>query len=93
MPDPSRADAVEYAETIHETHPDLAFDYSSSFAWSEQDDPLTFAELGNRRSAASTTGRRPRSASPSSSARRPSATERRSHCASSRFALPAARAF
>jgi isocitrate lyase len=48
MPDPSREDAVEYAETIHETHPDLdlAFNYSSSFAWSEQDDPLTFEELG-----------------------------------------------
>jgi isocitrate lyase len=48
MPDPSREDAVEYAETIHETHPDLdlAFNYSSSMAWSEEDDPLTFAELG-----------------------------------------------
>lgn len=48
MPDPSREDAVDYAETIHETHPDLdlAFNYSSSFAWSEQDDPLTFEELG-----------------------------------------------
>ena len=49
MPDPSREDAVDYAETIHETHPelDLAFNYSSSFAWSEEDDPLTFAELGD----------------------------------------------
>ncbi|WP_227375964.1 isocitrate lyase [Haladaptatus halobius] len=49
MPDPSREDAVEYAETIHETHPDLklAFNYSSSFAWSEEDDPLTFQELGD----------------------------------------------
>ncbi|WP_122089545.1 isocitrate lyase/PEP mutase family protein, partial [Halalkalicoccus subterraneus] len=49
MPDPSREDAVNYAETIHETHPDLdlAFNYSSSFAWSEQDDPLTFEELGD----------------------------------------------
>jgi isocitrate lyase len=49
MPDPSREDAVRYAETVHETHPDLdlAFNYSSSFAWSEQDDPLTFAELGD----------------------------------------------
>ena len=49
MPSPSREDAVNYAETIHETHPDLmlAFNYSSSFAWSEQDDPLTFAELGD----------------------------------------------
>ncbi|WP_336364327.1 isocitrate lyase [Halalkalicoccus salilacus] len=48
MPDPSREDAVEYAETIHETHPDLdlAFNYSSSFAWSDQEDPLTFEELG-----------------------------------------------
>jgi isocitrate lyase len=48
MPDPSREDARRYAETIHETHPDLdlAFNYSSSFAWSEEDDPLTFAELG-----------------------------------------------
>ncbi|MFC5971868.1 isocitrate lyase [Halomarina salina] len=49
MPDPSREDAVEYAETLHETHPDvdLAFNYSSSFAWSEEEDPLTFSELGD----------------------------------------------
>jgi isocitrate lyase len=49
MPNPSREDAVKYAETIHETHPDLklAFNYSSSFAWSEEDDPLTFQELGD----------------------------------------------
>ncbi|PSQ32532.1 isocitrate lyase, partial [Halobacteriales archaeon QS_9_70_65] len=49
MPDPSREDAVAYAETLHETHPevDLAFNYSSSFAWSEEDDPLTFQELGD----------------------------------------------
>ncbi|MFB6196088.1 MAG: isocitrate lyase, partial [Haloplanus sp.] len=49
MPDPSREDAVDYAETIHETHPDLdlAFNYSSSFAWSEEEDPLTFEELGD----------------------------------------------
>ncbi|MEF8780395.1 MAG: isocitrate lyase [Haloferacaceae archaeon] len=48
MPDPSRQDAIRYAETIHETHPDLdlAFNYSSSFAWSEQEDPLSFEELG-----------------------------------------------
>ena len=48
MPDPSREDAIEYAETIHETHPelDLAFNYSSSMAWSQEDDPLTWAELG-----------------------------------------------
>jgi len=49
MPSPSREDAVNYAETIHETHPDLmlAFNYSSSMAWSKEDDPLTFAELGD----------------------------------------------
>lgn len=49
MPDPSREDAVNYAETIHETHPelDLAFNYSSSFAWSKESDPLTFQELGD----------------------------------------------
>jgi isocitrate lyase len=49
MPDPSREDAIRYAEEIRETHPDLplAFNYSSSFAWSEEDDPLTFAELGD----------------------------------------------
>ncbi|PSP86267.1 isocitrate lyase [Halobacteriales archaeon QS_1_68_17] len=49
MPDPSREDAIAYAETLHETHPevDLAFNYSSSFAWSEEDDPLTFGELGD----------------------------------------------
>ncbi|MFC7202700.1 isocitrate lyase [Haloferax namakaokahaiae] len=49
MPDPSREDAINYAETIHETHPDLplAFNYSSSFAWSQEEDPLTFEELGD----------------------------------------------
>jgi len=49
MPDPSREDAVNYAETFKETHPDtpLAFNYSSSFAWSEEEDPLTFQELGD----------------------------------------------
>jgi isocitrate lyase len=49
MPDPSREDAVNYAETIHETHPELklAFNYSSSFAWSKEEDPLTFQELGD----------------------------------------------
>ncbi|XVH31984.1 isocitrate lyase [Haloferacaceae archaeon DSL9] len=49
MPDPSREDAVRYAETIHDTHPDLdlAFNYSSSFAWSDESDPLTFGELGD----------------------------------------------
>ncbi len=49
MPDPSREDAINYAETIHETHPDLdlAFNYSSSFQWGAQDDPLTFEELGD----------------------------------------------
>ncbi|GAB3412991.1 hypothetical protein GCM10027435_06370 [Haloparvum alkalitolerans] len=49
MPDPSREDAVRYAEEIGETHPDLdlAFNYSSSFAWSEEEDPLTFQELGD----------------------------------------------
>ena len=48
MPDPSREDAIRYAERLHETHPEvsLAFNYSSSFAWSEETDPLTFAELG-----------------------------------------------
>ncbi len=49
MPDPSREDAVAYAEELHETHPevDLAFNYSSSFAWSEEEDALTFQELGD----------------------------------------------
>ncbi|UIP00552.1 isocitrate lyase [Halobaculum sp. CBA1158] len=49
MPDPSREDAVNYAETLHETHPevDLAFNYSSSFEWGAEEDPLTFEELGD----------------------------------------------
>lgn len=49
MPDPSREEAIDYAETIHETHPDakLGFNYSSNFEWSAEDDPLTFAELGD----------------------------------------------
>jgi isocitrate lyase len=48
MPDPDREDAIEYARTIRETHPEvkLGFNYSSSFAWSEEEDPLTFEELG-----------------------------------------------
>jgi isocitrate lyase len=49
MPDPSREDAINYAERLHETHPDvdLAFNYSSSFAWSQEEDPLTFEELAS----------------------------------------------
>ncbi|WP_129115976.1 isocitrate lyase [Halegenticoccus tardaugens] len=49
MPDPSREDATEYAEQLHETHPeaDLAFNYSSSFAWSEEENPITFEELAD----------------------------------------------
>ena len=49
MPDPSREDAIAYAEQLGETHPDvrLAFNYSSSFAWSQEEDPLTFEELGD----------------------------------------------
>jgi len=46
MPDPSREDAIEYAETIHETHPDLdlAFNYSLLVRVGAQEDPLTFEE-------------------------------------------------
>jgi len=49
MPDPSREDAINYAEEIHETHPDakLGLNYSSNFKWTEEDDPLTFEELGD----------------------------------------------
>jgi isocitrate lyase len=48
MPDPTRENAVRFAEAIHETHPEARFvwNYSSNFAWTDQDDPLTFAELG-----------------------------------------------
>ncbi len=37
-----------FAEAVHDTHPDaaLAWNYSSNFNWTAEDDPLTFADLG-----------------------------------------------
>jgi isocitrate lyase len=44
----SREPAVAFAKALRETHPDLplAFNYSSSFRWNRDPDPLTFRELG-----------------------------------------------
>ena len=49
FPTPDRADAEVYAEAILKGFPGLplAFNYSSSFNWSEVDNPLTFKELGD----------------------------------------------
>jgi isocitrate lyase len=43
-----RGPAIEFARAMRETHPDLplAFNYSSSFRWHKDPDPLTFRELG-----------------------------------------------
>jgi isocitrate lyase len=43
-----RGPAIEFARAMKETHPrlPLAFNYSSSFSWHEDPDPLTFRELG-----------------------------------------------
>ena len=40
--------AIEFARAMRETHPDLplAFNYSSSFRWHKDGNPLTFRELG-----------------------------------------------
>ena len=45
-PDP--ADAITFAEALRKTHPSvpLAFNYSSSFRWSDEQNPLTFKDLG-----------------------------------------------
>lgn len=47
MPTPSREDAIRFAEEVHDTHPDanLAWNYSSNFKWTSEDDPLTFEDL------------------------------------------------
>ena len=43
-----RAPAIEFARAMRQTHPKLplAFNYSSSFRWHKDPDPLTFRELG-----------------------------------------------
>src|SRR6266545_7502016 len=44
----SREPAIAFAKAMRETHPDLplAFNYSSSFRWHEDPNPLLFRELG-----------------------------------------------
>lgn len=44
----SREPAIEFAKAMRTTHPDLplSFNYSSSFKWSSDPNPLTFRELG-----------------------------------------------
>jgi isocitrate lyase len=44
----SREPAIEFAKAMRETHPrlPLAFNYSSSFRWHQDPNPLTFRELG-----------------------------------------------
>jgi isocitrate lyase len=43
-----RGPAIEFARAMRQTHPrlPLAFNYSSSFQWHKDPDPLTFRELG-----------------------------------------------
>jgi isocitrate lyase len=45
---PAREPAIEFARAMRTTHPDLplAFNYSSSFRWHKDPDPLLFRELG-----------------------------------------------
>jgi len=44
----SREPAIEFAEAMRKSHPQLplSFNYSSSFRWSSDPNPLTFKELG-----------------------------------------------
>jgi len=44
----SREPAIEFANAMRKTHPNLplSFNYSSSFKWSSDANPLTFKELG-----------------------------------------------
>src|SRR6266566_1811367 len=44
----SREPAIEFAQAMRKTHPNLplSFNYSSSFKWSSDSNPLTFKELG-----------------------------------------------
>jgi isocitrate lyase len=44
----SREPAIEFAKAMRKTHPDLplAFNYSSSFKWNADPNPLLFRELG-----------------------------------------------
>jgi isocitrate/methylisocitrate lyase len=44
----AREPAIEFAKAMRETHPrlPLAFNYSSSFRWHQDPNPLTFKELG-----------------------------------------------
>jgi isocitrate lyase len=44
----SREPAIEFAEAMRKSHPQLplSFNYSSSFKWSSDSNPLTFKELG-----------------------------------------------
>jgi isocitrate lyase len=44
----SREPAIEFARAMRQTHPDLplAFNYSSSFRWNLDPNPLSFRELG-----------------------------------------------
>jgi isocitrate lyase len=46
---PERGPAQAFAEAMRKTHPTLplAFNYSSSFRWHQDPDPLTFRELGD----------------------------------------------
>ena len=45
----SREPAIEFAKAMRQTHPDLplAFNYSSSFKWDADPNPLLFRELGD----------------------------------------------
>ena len=49
FPTPDRRDAEIYAEAMHRDFPNLplGFNYSSSFKWTDVENPLTFEELGD----------------------------------------------
>jgi len=48
LPDPKRGPLIKFMEEVRKRHPQMigAFNYSSSFKWSKEEDPLTFKELG-----------------------------------------------
>ena len=49
FPTPDRGDAETFAEAMSKSFPGLplAFNYSSSFKWTDVEDPMTFRELGD----------------------------------------------
>jgi len=48
LPSPDREPAIKFIEAVRKHHPNMigAFNYSSSFKWCKEKNPLTFEELG-----------------------------------------------